>query len=424
MPDAGKLILSNAAGEAPDVAQAIDYTQPFELAVRNAIVDMTKFDDYAEVMSRFPEGMLIPSVIDGGIYSMPETFYFWVQYYRTDIIEKLNIKVPNTIEDIQHIVPELKNRGLEFFYPTAGTTGQRSFAQMTPILYQSGVSLYNATYKYADKTQPYYLTAIDSEKAITAFETLTELFTIYDIPQDTSFYQHFRMGDIPIGIADYFMYNTLINAAPEIENSWAISLVPGVPQVDENGNPVLDENGEQVINRMTAGAAQNSVIMKSDRTEKIVLTDGSTMERDEAAWEYLKWWMSKDVQVEFGVTLQTTYGKEFIWNTANIEAFKELPWKSRDKAIIVEQMHNIVETPRIPGTYMLERELSNAYIEVVIDGGTLRTAIDTAVKRINRETVRKLKEFGYLDEDGNIIKEYEIPSIEMVREILAKGKKK
>jgi ABC-type glycerol-3-phosphate transport system substrate-binding protein len=232
------------------------------------------------------------------------------------------------------------------------------------------------------------------------------------------------MGDIPIGIADYFMYNTLINAAPEIENSWAISLVPGVPEVDENGNPVLDENGNQVINRMTAGAAQNSVIMKSDRTEKIVLTDGSTMERDQAAWEYLKWWMSTETQVEFGITLQTTYGKEFIWNTANIEAFKELPWKSRDKAIIVEQMHNIVETPRIPGTYMLERELSNAYIEVVIDGGTLRTAIDTAVKRINRETVRKLKEFGYLDEDGNIIKEYEIPSIEMVREILAKGKKK
>lgn len=81
-------------------------------------------------------------------------------------------------------------------------------------------------------------------------------------------------------------------------------------------------------------------------------------------------------------------------------------------------MEWIQETPRIPGTYMVEREISNAYVEVAINGETLRTSLDEAVKRINRETRRKLQEFGYLDNEGNVIKEYTVPNIDMVKELL------
>ena len=81
-------------------------------------------------------------------------------------------------------------------------------------------------------------------------------------------------------------------------------------------------------------------------------------------------------------------------------------------------MEWIEETPRIPGTYMVERELSNAYVEVAINGETLRTSLDEAVKRINRETKRKLQEFGYLDNEGNVIREYVVPNIDMVKELL------
>ncbi len=422
MPDASKLILANAAGEAPDVAQAIDYTQPYELAIRGALVDLTQFEDYAEVMSVFPEGLLVPATIGDSIYALPETFYFWVLFYRTDILEQLNIEVPTTIDEVQELIPKLKNLGFDFFYPTAGTTGQRSFGMTTPLFYQYGASMYNQTDENWDGTGEYYETAIDSEAALEAFETLTELFTIYDIPQEiTSFYQHFRNGDIPIGISDYFMYSLLINAAPEIENSWGISIVPGIPETDEDGNIVYDENGDMVINTETAGAAQSSVIMDNGIETDIVLTDGSTMSREDAAWAYLSWLMSTETQTDFGIILQTSYGKEYIWNSANMEAFAELPWKSRDKEIILEAMANIVETPRIPGTYMLERELSNAYINVVTNGKVLRTSLDSAIKNIDRETKRKLQEFGYLDAYGNIIEEYQIPSVETVKAILAAG---
>lgn len=406
MPDAQKLILSNAAGTAPDVAQAVDYALPIEFAMRDAAVDLTQFDGAKEVLEQFSPGLFVPSTMNGGIYSLPETFYFWVLFYRTDVLDKLNIDVPETMEEVEELLPELKNRGLDFFYPTAGTTGTRTFAMTTPLLYQHGASLYDTL--AGDTT-------LDSEDAITGFTELTELFTIYDIPQEiTSFYQHFRNGDIPIGVSDYFMYSMLINAAPEIENSWEISLVPGVE----------DENGE--IQRQTAGAAQSSMILKTGRKAKVACAEGygnsenGEMDRQEAAWEYLKWWMSTETQVEFGVTLQTTYGEEYIWNSANTEAFSKLPWKSRDKQTILTQMEAIQETPRIPGTYMLERELSNAYIAVVTNGGVLRTELDSAIKRIDRETERKLKEFGYLDSEGNMVKEYIVPNVDYVKDIIDK----
>lgn len=399
MPDAQKLILSNAAGTSPDVAQAVDYALPIEFALRDAAIDLTKFDGAKELMELFPAGLFVPSTMNNGIYSIPETFYFWVLFYRTDVLGKLNIGIPDTMSDVEQLLPELKNRGLDFYYPTAGTTGQRTFAMTTPLLYQNGASLYGT--EAGDTT-------LDSEEAIEGLTRLTELFTIYDIPQEiTSFYQHFRNGDIPIGVADYFMYSQLINAAPEIENSWGISLVPGL------------EDDNSVVQRQTAGAAQSSMILKTKRDTKVASNNGD-MERDEAAWEYLKWWMSTETQVDFGITLQTTYGQEYIWNSANMEAFKSLPWKSRDKQTILTQMENIQETPRIPGTYMLEREISNVYVAVVTNGGILRTELDAAIRRIDRETERKLKEFGYLSSSGEVVNEYIVPSVENVKDIISK----
>ena len=86
----------------------------------------------------------------------------------------------------------------------------------------------------------------------------------------------------------------------------------------------------------------------------------------------------------------------------------------------MEQASYILEPPRLLGSYMLERELSNAFNNVVVDGDNLRSRIDDVVKTVNRETNRKLEEFGYIDSEGNILKEYIVPSVEQVREILSR----
>ena len=56
----------------------------------------------------------------------------------------------------------------------------------------------------------------------------------------------------------------------------------------------------------------------------------------------------------------------------------------------------------------------------VVDGENAQSRIDEAVKIIDREIVRKLEEFGFIDSDGNVIEYYNIPTIASVRKILGR----
>lgn len=389
MPDQYKLVLSNASGNAPDVATGINYTVPYELAIRGALVDMTQFEDFREAAADYEPGFFLTGTIGDSIYSMPETMNFWVLYYRTDVLEKLGLEVPKTMQDVIDMLPELQMRGLDFYYPASGMLAMRNFHGTTPLVVQNGGSLYYETAELG--------TALGEEEAIKGFTALTDLFTIYDMPNNIdNYYQHFRNGDMPIGIADYNMYNMLTNAAPELDGSWEIAVAPGT----------LQEDG--TINAATCGCAESTVIFKSDS------------DREAQAWEFVKWWSSAEVQATFGQTMQITYGDEYMWPTANTKAFAQLPWDTDHKEVILEFMANVVDVARIPGTYLLEREMSNAFNDIVVNGDNEQTRIDEAVKTINREIERKLEEFGYIDSEGNVLKEYKIPTIESVKEILGR----
>ena len=389
MPDQYKLVLANSAGRAPDVATGINYTVPYELAVRGALVDMAQFEDFKEAAEPYEPGFFLTGTIGDSVYSMPETMNFWVLVYRTDILDKLGLEVPKTMDEVIDMLPELQMRGLEFYYPASGMLAMRNFHGTTPLVVQNGGSLYYGTAAEG--------TALGEEEAVKGFTALTDLFTIYDMPLNIdNFYQHFRNGDMPIGIADYGVYNLLTNAAPELAGSWEIAVAPGT--VQEDGT----------IDSSTCGCAEATVIFKSDS------------EREQKAWEFVKWWSSTEVQAEFGQTVQISYGDEYMWPTANMEAFMQLPWDTDDKKVIREFAANVVDVARVPGTYLLEREMSNAFNDIVANGHNEQTRIDKAVKVINREIERKLEEFGYIDSNGNVIEEYKIPTIDSIKKLLGR----
>ena len=329
MPDQYKLVLARSSGNAPDVATGINYTIPYELAIRSALRDMSSFEDFREVAAVYEPGFFLTGTIGDKVYSMPETLNFWALFYRTDVMEKLNLPVPETMDDVIALLPELQMRGLNFYYATAGMLSMRNFHGTTPLLVQNGGSLY---YETADLG-----TALGSRGSVKGFTALTDLFTIYNMPVNVdNFYQHFRNGDMPIGIADFYTYNLIRNAAPELDSSWAISLIPGT--VQEDGT----------IDRTTCGCAESTVIFRS------------TEEREKQAWQFIRWWSSTEVQALFGRMVQSIYGDEYIWPTANLEAFDLLPWNTEDKQTVRAFAENVVDVARVPGTYMLERAMSNS----------------------------------------------------------------
>ena len=117
-----------------------------------------------------------------------------------------------------------------------------------------------------------------------------------------------------------------------------------------------------------------------------------------------------------------TYGKKYLWNTANQDAFKKLNWDKDDKAVIMEQWSWLKEVAKIPGSYIIEREISNIWNQVVFNDANLRSTISDSIIKQDKEISRKMQEFGYMDEQGKVIKTYIYPTAETVKKWKEGGK--
>jgi ABC-type glycerol-3-phosphate transport system substrate-binding protein len=164
----------------------------------------------------------------------------------------------------------------------------------------------------------------------------------------------------------------------------------------------LTQEETVTINRSMPGAQQAGIIFnKSDKKHE--------------AWEFLSWWLSTDTQKLFSETLVNTLGSRYMWNSANIEAFEQFSWKADHKAVILEQWNHLKEVPKIPGSYIVEREISNTWNNVVYSDANLRSSVSDAIIKMNKEISRKLKEFGYLDSEGNVIREFNLPAADIAK---------
>jgi len=385
MPDENKLIMAVSAGTQPDVALGVSAWRPYDYALRNAVVDLKEFDTFKDVARRFNEGAFLQLIYENGVYGLPETQNFSILFYREDVMNKLNIEIPNTWDDVLSILPELQRYGLNFFVPLSTAGAFKGFIHTMPFIKQYQGKIYSD-----DALE----TAIDSEEVIRAMTLMSDLYTIYSLPREVgSFYNSFRYGDLPIGIGDFGMYVRLLHAAPEIAGLWKIALLPGVEQ----------ENG--IVDRSFVGASTSGIIFKKSK-------------KQQDAWKFLDWWTEKDTQVMYANNLINSMGPEYMWNTSNIEAFKEMDWDKEDKEVFLEQWKWINDTEKTPAAYMIERELSNAWNRIVFNGINVRTAIEDATVIINKEITRKMKEFGYIDQKGNTLKPCILPSKETIGEIL------
>ncbi len=375
MQNEQRLILASSSGKTPDAALGVSSWLPFELAIRNALYPLNDFKDYFDFTSEnINIETLLPMVVEDKVYGITETQNFYVLFYRKDILENLEVPIPNTWNDVKKIMPELQRRGMNFYIPMCEQT-IKYFNTTAPFFFQNDASFYS---------RDGIKTALNEENSVIAFELMTEIFSIYGLPEQVAnFYNAFRYGSIPIGVGDFGIYVALSNAADEIYGMWDIAPSPGV----------ISDEGE-VKRYQVAGDRAGIIFRNSTNKEK--------------AWLFLKWWMSKETQLKFARMMITRYGSAYMWNTANIKAFKELASFEEDhKRAILEQWRWIKEVQRHPGGYMVEREVSNVWNRVVIEGYPLRSSIDRSVILVNRELERKLTEFGYL-EDKTKVRDYEM----------------
>lgn len=363
------VVLGKAAGILPDVAIGVQSASIFDYALRNAIYDFTKFPDSKEQLDQFHPGIMQPYRYDGGVYGIPETNNFNIMFYRKDIMDQLGLSIPDTWEDVYKILPTLLQNESNFYIPPDN---------FSYLFFQNNVQLYS---------EDGLSSALNEPKAFEVFKEWTEMFNVYGMErQVNSFYQQFRDGTMPIGISDFNTYMQLLVAAPEIMNEWAIAPIPGTKQPDGT------------VARWASGGAPTANVLFNDTPK----------EKRDLAWDFLKWYMSEDIQTEFGLNLEQYRGETFRWNSANVQAFANMPWKQEDLSVILEQWRWMQEWPNVPGGYMTTRELGFAWNNVAIDQVNPRIALEKAVKEINREMKRKQQEFNYIDENGNVLKKMDL----------------
>lgn len=369
LPDENLLIYANAAGISPDIALGQPQDKSIDFAMRGALYDLTKFPDFQQVANQFAPGALLPFFYNKGYYALPEQQSFKVMFYRKDIMERLNLKIPDTWEEVYEILPTLQQNGYNFYVP---------HTDFITFIYQNGAEFF---------TPDGMGTALNSPQSFQGFKQWTDLFNIYDIERNVpSFYQHFRKGNMPIGVADYNTYVTLAAAAPELTGWWGIAPLPGL------------KNANGVVERWSSGGQTTGFIYESSQM------------KDEA-WQFLKWLVSADTQARYGNDLESFNGITFRWNTANIEAFTKLPWPKDDMKVILEQWRWYKEMPNPPGAYFIPRELNNAWTRTVVDGMNFRESLEEAIVNIDREMVRKSQEFGFVDTNGTILHTLDLPQV-------------
>lgn len=384
MPDEKKITLANSTGSNPDVALGLSYYRPAEFAMRGMAVDLLEFEDFLDWYGEeYNLQALAPMAYEDGIYGASETQEFYVLFYRTDILEMLDLEVPDTWEDVKAMMPVLHRNAMNFNLPLANNVGYKSFEATGGFIFQNGGDY------YADDG---FSSNFGDPDTLEGLREMIELYQVYGLAQNIpNFFNAFRSGTVPIGVSNFSTYLQLQVGAPELNGRWDIALVPGTEQADGS------------ICRYWSADATSSMIFSN------------TQKKDEA-YRFLKWWLSSETQLKFANDLQMKYGSDYIWNTANHVALDGMSYPLEHKKIILEQWSWQKEALRHPASYILEREVSNAWIAIVTEGEPFQARIDEATLASNREIMRKLTEFGYFDEDGNKLRDY---NIHLIDDILA-----
>ncbi len=335
------------SGKAPDCSLHMARSEPVNLALRGAMVDLTQFPDYEEVMTRFmtPDSAL-PFTFDNdstddvpaGVYALPDTLNFYMLFYRTDIFEEFGVAPPTTWDEYLQVAALFNRNNLQASLPYTQITtaamvnaGVASLSILPTFIMQMGGEIYKADGS---------ATELSSVTSIKAFEFWTDFFNEYKFPVTADFFNRFRIGTMPMGVQNYTMYIQLTMAAPEITGKWKMVPIPGF------------KNEDGTVNNCQAGSGTGCGILKVSKNHDL-------------GWEFLKWWTSAPTQLNYSNNCESILGVSGRVATANPEALKQMGWDKDSLNALITQWKNMKEVPEIPGSYYTARSIDQAYWNVV-----------------------------------------------------------
>ena len=144
----------------------------------------------------------LPYTFRDKVYALPESQGFPMMFYRKDILAELGLEVPETWDDVYEIIPILQRNNMNIGLGDLLGTGLTipGLNTLLLFLYQQRIPLYK---------EDGIATNLDSEAVVQAINQVTDLYSLYNLPQEFDVQNRFRFGETPIVITTYGLYNSL-----------------------------------------------------------------------------------------------------------------------------------------------------------------------------------------------------------------------
>lgn len=424
----GTLLPATLAGDGPDLSLACGQSEVINYAIRNAVQAWTDIkygigDNAVDVVtdseseyydfcannfsSEAIVGLKLENADNPGTFNyfgVPERMGFSMLFYRKDVFAQLEIDIPQTWDELYEIIPVLQVNYRKVGFPS-------SLGGLMMLLYQRDTDIYsdvdgdgvldgmriNISVKDTSGN-----TIPSSNTAIECFQDLCDLFTVYKFPRVYDLATYFRMGEMPIAIADYLTYNQFSIYATEIKGLWGFTTLPGTVQKDSDGNPILDADGKVVVNNNSVCSVSAVILLKDNANAKARWKadqrDGTNryVTHKNNCWAFTKWWTGSEAQSEYARQYEALIGMAAKINTANTQALKNMPWTAEESTALEAQFENLKGTPEFPGGYIISRYIDFAFLNCYNNNADPTESLLDQIQYINAELTRKRKEFGLI----------------------------
>lgn len=369
------------SGKGPDCLVQTSRSEPVNLAMRGMLYSLSDMPGYKDVIANFHEGADQPYWYKGDLYALPDTQQFYMMFYRTDILSKMGIKIPESTEgftwdnftwdDFQEDVKLLARNNLTAWLPNNTATsvaqaniGIGSINLFPSLLLQRGLKIYKEDGR---------ATNLKDSDVVVCFNEWTDMYSNLKLPRTLDFYNRFRTGTCPIGISTYTLYTTLKAAAPEIDGLWNVAPVPGT----------LREDG--TIDHTTSGGGSACCILKLPDTNR------------DAAWKFLKWWVSSETQLAYSREVESILGPTGRVSVSNRNAFEAMEWDEKMRDVVVGSFNNTKEISEFPGSYYVSRSVYQAFWNVVENNQNPKDTLLKYAEEADQEIARKWKQYENRD---------------------------
>ncbi len=330
------LLEAALSGNTPDVALFVDADEAYELASRGLLLNLRTLSEYETVGASVSSGASRMYTYNGGVYGIPLTNSFPMMFCRTDILSELGLSAPESWDELEEMMPVLNENGL-----TVGLGQTSEFSEENAfmiMLSQSGSDLTNIDFND------------DSIKS--AFSRYVGFYTEYGCLREYDALRMFDAGTMPIVIADYAEFYGELSEVSRLSGLWGIYHVPGTRRTDQNGTSTLD---------YSTGARSLGAVIFAD------------CEDPAAAWEFVKQFMSEEVQICFGVMKEASESKIYASSvSSSVSAIRQSPIFSRK---ILAQASRINTSANSFAEDMLKNAVKSAFSEALSEKTSAKEAI-------------------------------------------------